>query len=737
MTSTSSLRLLPLVVWLAAACTPPDGDGADTDVAVSGAASVSLDGAIVGLVDEIVSFEATTVSGAVRVRWDFGDGTGADAAPDTRVAHTYTKPGHYVAGVQVTGADDAVVTDTMNVTITWPVAEGAARSSSSVAVGAGKVFVALEDFDKVAVVDQDGWSLASHIDTCPHPRWVSFLPDPTAPDTRGLLAVACREVAPGVEFFAVDGDSVSQVGELDLTGSGRAPTGVVLADDGTAWVPLISRTDAVGTLMHVSPVGDVTKVLSMGTDLRGLAIQGNTLVVSRFRSADGGGQFWIVDTTTGSKTVHTVGLSPGPDSDTDARGVPNYLAAVAIRPDGRTVTVAGLKDNIQRGLVRDGQPMDDETTVRSDLRQLSLVLDEGPVGKEIGRPRLDNLDLFSGVVYSPLGDWLYAMTYGTRTIQVLDAYDLRQSGIVLDLGIAPAGIATTLDGGALLVDASAERTLMVIDAAPPFANLATIDLRPGGVEVLDAAVLRGKQVFANSADQRMSRFGYASCASCHLEGDDDGRTWDFTDRGEGVRNTISLRGMADRIGTPIHWSGNFDEVQDFEADIRGPQAGLGFLTDAQWAGDAHGTLAAPKAGLSVDLDALAAYVNSLGDLDVPYSGLEAEGRAIFNNPVVGCATCHPDGGSISSWLSPGVPDLRDVGTLTALSGHRLNDPAPLPGVDIPSLHGLWSTAPYLHDGSAPTLRAVLVTRNPDDAHGVTSGLDAAELDALEAYLLTL
>ena len=53
------------------------------------------------------------------------------------------------------------------------------------------------------------------------------------------------------------------------------------------------------------------------------------------------------------------------------------------------------------------------------------------------------------------------------------------------------------------------------------------------------------------------------------------------------------------------------------AIARGPQAGLGFLTDAQWGSDAHGTLAAPKAGLSPDLDALAAYVESLGDLDVP------------------------------------------------------------------------------------------------------------------------
>jgi hypothetical protein len=53
------------------------------------------------------------------------------------------------------------------------------------------------------------------------------------------------------------------------------------------------------------------------------------------------------------------------------------------------------------------------------------------------------------------------------------------------------------------------------------------------------------------------------------------------------------------------------------------------------------------------------------------------------------------------------------------------------------LHGLFQSAPYLHDGSAPTLRDVLVPRNADDRHGTTSDLDEAELADLEAYLLCL
>jgi hypothetical protein len=47
----------------------------------------------------------------------------------------------------------------------------------------------------------------------------------------------------------------------------------------------------------------------------------------------------------------------------------------------------------------------------------------------------------------------------------------------------------------------------------------------------------------------------------------------------------------------------------------------------------------------------------------------------------------------------------DVGTIHAGSGQRLNQP--LDGFDTPSLLGVWGTAPYLHDGSAPTLAAAI------------------------------
>src|SRR5688500_16960824 len=127
---------------------------------------------------------------------------------------------------------------------------------------------------------------------------------------------------------------------------------------------------------------------------------------------------------------------------------------------------------------------------------------------------------------------------------------------------------------------------------------------------MSAAVLAGKRIFYNAEDTRMSLDSYISCASCHVDGDHDGQVWDFTDRGEGLRNTITLRGQGGQATAPLHWSGNFDEVQDFENDIRQFFGGSGFMADADFASRSQ-PLGAPKAGVSADLDALAAYVDSL------------------------------------------------------------------------------------------------------------------------------
>ena len=102
------------------------------------------------------------------------------------------------------------------------------------------------------------------------------------------------------------------------------------------------------------------------------------------------------------------------------------------------------------------------------------------------------------------------------------------------------------------------------------------------------------------------------------------------------------------------------------------------------------------------------------------------GKALFFQ--LGCDFCHvaPDFTDSSRGM------LHDVGTLKPSSGSRSG--GPLLGIDTPTLLGVWETAPYLHDGSAPTLRDVLDHRQPQRCSRVREPLMPAQIDQLVAYL---
>ena len=705
-----------VLLLLAVACKDPDKTGTDTLSSLAEAADAVAPDSMRAFVGEPVTLDGALSSGET-FRWTSSDGQSLEGAI---VQITFDAPGNYSVILEVTDAEGRKDTDSLSVAVTWPPSSEEIDSSSTTLAGEGEIlYAALTDLDEVIEIDAVASSINQRIPVCDGPR--SLI------SAYGARWVSCPDI-----------DTVTRVdasGRIDVTlPYGSRPFGLV-ASGGSVYVALQGE-DAVAEISPEGVLGDIEPLLE---GPRTVAAAGDWLYLARWRSEGDRGEIAAFNRALPSVQEIALPFDEGPDSDTNARGLPNLLGHVAIRPDGRLAAVSGLKSNTARGLLRDGQPLTFETVSRAYLRLFPLDgVQDDPVDA-----LFDDRDQVIASAWSPLGEWLYVLFPGVETVEIRDGYTLAVSGALQGIGSGADGLWLSEDGSALWVLAQHSRTLTKIDTQTPglLAPREALDLLPPGGEPLDPVLLQGKILFGRSVDPRMSGGGYLSCASCHPDGDHDGLTWDFTDRGEGLRNTISLLGKAG--SAPIHWSANFDELQDFENDIRNGQGGAGFLTDEDFAAT-EDTLGAPKAGLSADLDALAAYISSLAaaprsagrSTDGSLGEEAALGEQIFLDPALRCAECHPPPTyTDSQWIAPGEPLLHDVGTLTAASGMRRG--GPLLGLDTPTLLGLSSSGPYLHDGSEDNLYDVLVTRNPSDTHGVTSHLTAEEISALMAFLLSL
>jgi mono/diheme cytochrome c family protein len=370
--------------------------------------------------------------------------------------------------------------------------------------------------------------------------------------------------------------------------------------------------------------------------------------------------------------------------------------------------------------------------VRTIVARLDLVDNHEELSTRLD---LNDRSMAQSLIFGPSGDIFFVASQGSNRIEVYDSYTSQRLAS-LATGLAPQGMVLVAenDSARLFVHNYLSRSVSVFDVAGLLAGIGNdapllAEIGTVGKEKLASEVLKGKRIFYNAADPRMSRDGYLSCAACHLDGGSDGQVWDFTQTGEGLRNTISLHGRAGTAHGRLHWTANFDEIQDFEHDIRHFAGGRGFLDEAGFAATGN-PLGKPKAGLSAELDALAAYVASLDRFPPsPYRSTDGtlsadaeSGRRLFS--VKGCARCH-SGASFSDG------QRHDVGTVQDSSGQGQGRPLAGTGFDTPTLLGVWNSAPYLHDGQAATLYEVL--SNP--AH--TGQLSAAEQDRLVTYLLQL
>lgn len=320
--------------------------------------------------------------------------------------------------------------------------------------------------------------------------------------------------------------------------------------------------------------------------------------------------------------------------------------------------------------------------------------------------------------FSPDGSRLWVVNAGSNDVSVIDVGS--RAGVAhVTVGANPRGIILSPDGGTAYVSNTLDGIVSVIDTATAqvtgVLTATHINMPP--------VLLRGKRLFHTSARPALARDGWISCAACHFDGEMDGRTWNLA--GLGPRNTPSLLGIIQTY--PINWQADMDESQDQEHFIRGLQAGTGLIAD----GDPYPGRGMFNVGRSLELDALATFVDSLSiprNPAIPPGGpvppAVERGRQVFESPATGCAVCHP---------APSYTDRQKHDVATASGPEELAGPE----IDTPTLRGLTRTAPYLHDGSAPTPYDVLVTKNPTDQHGVTSQLTPDEMMDLIAFLEAL
>jgi DNA-binding beta-propeller fold protein YncE len=346
------------------------------------------------------------------------------------------------------------------------------------------------------------------------------------------------------------------------------------------------------------------------------------------------------------------------------------------------------------------------------------------VRDSLGRPLAARFDQPRDVAHHPTLKLAVIAAQGTDNLLLLDTSlggPLPVGEIAV--GKAPKAVAFSDDGRFAYVLNAQDFTLGEVDLD------ALLDLSPGavpkqtrtvayGVDPLPEDARLGRRTFTYANNAHVSDDAHFACATCHFEGLEDKQTWFIAD---GPRQTPALAGrLADTA--PYNWKGSHDQLTDNMADTIGRMGGTG-LEAAELASLQKFLLT----GLPLPQNP---NVHAAGPTPE-----QVRGKALFDDPVLGCAGCHvPGSGTDGNLHDVGTANPTDV-ELALVKAKLTGKPFQPVQFNTPSLRMLYLSAPYLHDGSAATLDQLLkVTAK---TMGKTEQLSADQRADLVAYLLTL
>lgn len=473
---------------------------------------------------------------------------------------------------------------------------------------------------------------------------------------------------------------------IDLaSGNVLARQAVCPAPRGIAYDPTLDRVYVAcetGELITLLPAGSVERSISLARDLRDVMVDGDRLLLTRFRSAE----VFVVDANgAASKSVL-------PSAEPER--TPSIAWRTRLMPDGSVVMLhqTGRISPVSVETGGYGAPAFDPCFSGAivDERIGRFDPDPAPESPEPGQPSLPLPALAgpSDFAISPGGQEIAIVATGNSWGPALQPKLLVMPTLppegTTPGGCMPPNSPAQIDGEPTSVAYDSQGRIVVQSREPAQIQIV------GGPTILlsnDSRADTGLALF------HMNTGAGVACASCHAEGREDGRTWEFESLGP--RRTQSVAGgVISRA--PFHWDGAFANFEDLVHDVMvsrmsGPRpnhAQIGHF--AGWLDDVR----APDPKPVVD------------------SGAVDRGRELFFDEGVGCGSCH-SGVELTNGKSA------DVGT-----GGMFQ---------IPSLVGIGSRAPFMHDGCAPTLRDRFGSCGGSN-HGNPGNLADAELDDLIAFL---
>lgn len=518
----------------------------------------------------------------------------------------------------------------------------------------GRGLTANHTFDSVSLVDLERDKVLAE-ERCGHrPSSVACCRD-------GTRAAVSNLWSGTVSLFQVERASLQPRGEIEV---GPLPRGLIFSPDGAT--------------LHVAVADEVVQC-----DWKEKKVTRRLPAPRepRYLTSSPDGR-WLVAASSRSATVYCWNASTGqPHWQRKIEDAFN-LRGLAFTPDGKAVVCAhGLRrsfpvsrENIEKGWVIDSRltrlPLD--PNARPELEQIALDTH----GRAVGDPH--------GLAFTADGRHLAVTAAGTHELLVLDAdhvpWASGDPGDLIDptlthgehamrripLGGRPLTV-VPLDGSRLAV---ANYLLDAVQVVHVDADklVRTIPLGSGATSSLARS---GEALFY---DATRSHNQWFSCHTCHTDGHTCGLTFDtLNDDSYGnPKLTPTLRKVTET--GPWTWHG---WQKDLGAAVKKS------VTE---------TMFGPEP-MAEEIEAMVAFLASLDYPPNPNEPSEASkrGEALFRGKAK-CARCHKG----EHYTSEGV---YDVGLEPDGSPYRSWNP--------PSLRGVWDRGPFLHDGRAPTLDAVL------------------------------